>query len=121
MAPQRREFAKLLRKQQTKADDILWERLRGSRFHDAIPGLRPGDRRQVPFDRFVVDFYRHAAKLVVELDGKQHEWFADYDAERTKVLETRGVSVIRFSNAEVEGDLESVLTRIRAALQAPFD
>jgi hypothetical protein len=73
MAPQRREFAKLLRKQQTKAEDILWERLRGSRSHDAIPGLRPGDRRQVPFDRFVVDFYRDAAKLVVELDGKQHE------------------------------------------------
>src|SRR6185437_1766598 len=72
MAPQRREFAKLLRKQQTKAEDILWERLRGSRSHDAIPGLRPGDRRQVPFDRFVVDFYRHAATLVVELDGKQH-------------------------------------------------
>lgn len=47
--------------------------------------------------------------------------FADYDAERTKVLETRGVSVIRFSNAEVEGDLESVLTRISAALRAPFD
>ena len=73
MAPERCEFAKLLRKQQSKADDILWERLRGSRFHDAIPGLRPGDRRQVPFDRFVVDFYRDAAKLVVELDGKQHE------------------------------------------------
>jgi very-short-patch-repair endonuclease len=120
MAPERCEFAKLLRKQQSKAED-LWERLRGSRFHDAIPGLRPGDWRQVPFDRFVVDFYRHAAKLVVELDGKQHEWFADYDAERTKVLETGGVSVIRFSNAEVEGDLESVLTRIRAALRAPFD
>jgi hypothetical protein len=37
----------------------------------------------------------HAAKLIVELDGKQHEWFADYDAERTRVLESRGVSVIR--------------------------
>ena len=42
--------------------------------------LRPGDRRQVPFDRYFVDFYCHAAKLVVELDGKQHAWFAGYDA-----------------------------------------
>jgi hypothetical protein len=54
---------------------------------------------RVPFDRFVVDFYCHSSKLVVELDGKQHEWFADYDAERTKVLESRGVRVIRFANA----------------------
>jgi very-short-patch-repair endonuclease len=77
--------------------------------------------RQVPFDRFVVDFYCHAAKLVVELDGKQHEWFADYDAERTTVLESRGVNVIRFTNAEVEGDLDSVLARIRSALRLPFD
>ena len=115
MASERRKFARLLRKQQTKAEDILWERLRGSRFHGAK------FRRQVPFDRFVVDFYCHTAKLVVELDGKQHEWFADYDAERTKVLESRSVSVIRVTNAEVEGDLDAVLVRIHEALRLPFD
>ncbi|MBV8104034.1 MAG: endonuclease domain-containing protein [Hyphomicrobiales bacterium] len=114
MASERREFASVLRKQQTRAEDILWICLRGSRFHGAK------FRRQVPFDRLVDDFYCHAAKLVVELDGKQHEWFADYDAERTKVLESRGVSVIRFTNAEVEGDLDSVVARIREALQLPF-
>ena len=121
MASERREFARLLRKQPTKAEDILWKHLRGSRFHGAIPGLSPGDRRQVPFDRFVVDFHCHAAKLAVELDGKQHEWFADYDAERTRVLESRGVRVIRFTNMEVEGDLDSVLVRIREALRLSSD
>ena len=121
MAAERREFARVLRKQPTKAEDILWRRLRGSRFHGAK------FRRQVPFDRFVVDFYCHAAKLVVDPrtairgDGKQHEWFADYDAGRTRVLESRGVSVIRFANAEVENDLDSVLARILAALRLPFD
>jgi very-short-patch-repair endonuclease len=115
MTSERREFARLLRKQRTKAEDILWERLRGWRFCGAK------FRRQVPFDRFVVDFYCHSAKLVVELDGKQHDWFADYDAERTSVFESRGVSVIRFANAEVEGDLDSVLARIREALRVPFD
>ena len=115
MASERREFARLLRKQSTKTEDILWERLRGSRFHGAK------FRRQVPLDRFVVDFYCHTAKLVVELGGKQHEWFADYVAERTRVLESRGVSVIRFTNAEVEGDLGSVLSRIYEALRLPFD
>ena len=115
MAAEHREFARVLRKRPTKAEDILWRCLRGSRFHGAK------FRRQVPFDRFVVDFYCHAAKLVVELDGKQHEWFADYDAGRTTVLESRGVSVIRFANAEVENDLDSVLARILAALRLPFD
>jgi very-short-patch-repair endonuclease len=115
MAAEHRKFARVLRKQPTKAEDIVWRRLRGSRFHGAK------FRRQVPFDRFVVDFYCHAAKLVVELDGKQHEWFADYDAGRTRVLESRGVSVIRFANVEVENDLDSVLARIRAALRLPFD
>ena len=45
----------------------------------------------------------------------------DYDAGRTKVLESRGVSVIRFANVEVENDVDSVLARIRAALRLPFD
>jgi hypothetical protein len=54
----------------TRAEEILWMRLRGSRFHGAK------FKRQVPFDRYVADFYCHASKLVVEVDGKQHKWFA---------------------------------------------
>ena len=115
MTSERREFARLLRKQPTKAENILWERLRGSRFHGA------NFRRQVPFDRYVADFYCHAAKLVVELDGKQHELFSDYDAGRTAVLERMGVRVLRFTNEEVCNDLDSVLTRIHAELRIPFD
>lgn len=109
-----RQFARALRKQPTEAEEILWERLRGARFHDAK------FRRQVPFDRFVVDFYCHAAKLAVELDGKQHEWFADYDAGRTAVIESFGIRVIRFTNAEVRDDLDSVLARIRAEMRLSF-
>jgi very-short-patch-repair endonuclease len=112
---ERREFARALRKHPTRGEDLLWERLRGCRFHGAK------FRRQVPFDRFVVDFYCHAAKLVVELDGKQHEWFSDYDAGRTAVLERMGVHVLRFTNEEVRNDLDSVLTRIHAELRIPFD
>jgi very-short-patch-repair endonuclease len=115
MTLERREFARLLRKHPTRAEELLFEHLRGSRFHGAK------FRRQVLFDRYVADFYCHAAKLIVELDGKHHEWFADYDAERTRVLQSRGVSVVRFANAEVEGDIDSVLARIRAELRLPFD
>ena len=114
MSSERRQFARALRKQATKAEDILWERLRGPRFHGAK------FRRQVPFDRFVVDFYCHAAKLVIELDGKQHEWFADYDAGRTAVIESFGIRVVRFTNGEVCDDLDSVLERIDAEMRLPF-
>ena len=69
----------------------------------------------------MADFYCHAAKLIVELDGKQHDWFSDYDAGRTRVLQSRGFSVVRFANAEVESDIDSVLARIRAELRLPFD
>ncbi len=51
MTSERREFARALRKQPTRAETILWGRLRRSRFHGAKL------RRQVPFDRFVVYFY----------------------------------------------------------------
>jgi very-short-patch-repair endonuclease len=99
----------------TRAEDILWAQLRGSRFEGAK------FRRQVPIDRYVFDFYSPHAKLVVELDGKQHEWFADYDAGRTKILGRLGVRVIRFTNEEVSDDLDAVLARIRAELRVPFD
>ena len=114
MASERREFARTLRKHPTRAEDILWQRLRGSHFHGAK------FRRQVPFNRFVVDFYCHAAKLVVEIDGVQHEWFADYDKGRTEILERFGVRMLRFTNAEVCDDLDAVLARIREELRLPF-
>lgn len=114
MTSERTEFARQLRKQPTRAEDILWRCLRGSRFDGAK------FRRQVPFDRYVVDFYCHAAKLVIELDGTQHAWFSDYDAGRSEVLQRLGVHVVRFTNEEVCADLDSVLARIRQELRLPF-
>jgi very-short-patch-repair endonuclease len=97
----------------TRAEDILWRSLRGSRFEGAK------FRRRVPIDQYVVDFYCHAAKLVVELDGKQHEWFADYDSGRTEILERLGIRVIRFTNDEVCEDLASALAERAAVLSPP--
>ncbi|MBV8103405.1 MAG: endonuclease domain-containing protein [Hyphomicrobiales bacterium] len=115
MTSERTEFARQLRKHATHAEDLLWRCLWGSRFHGAK------FRRQVPLDRYVVDFHCHAAKLVIELDGRQHEWFSDYDGGRSEVLERLGVRVIRFTNEDVCSDLDSVLARIRQELRLPFD
>ena len=120
MASEQRGFARALRNQPTCAEALLWEPLRSSRLNAAK------FRRQVPFDSYVVDFYCHAAKLVVDPrtairgDGKQHEWFSDYDGGRTEVLERLGVRVIRFTNEEVCDDLDVVLARICEALRLPF-
>ncbi len=111
MTSERTQFARQLRKQPTPAEDILWARLRGSRFHEAK------FKRQVPFDRYVVDFYCHTAKLVVEIDGRQHQWVTGYDEGRTEVLERIGLRMIRFQNDKVCGDLESVLEQILQALR----
>jgi very-short-patch-repair endonuclease len=115
MTSERIGFARILRRHPTPAEDTLWRALRGSRFEGAK------FRRQVSFDRYVVDFYCHAAKLAIELDGKQHEWFAKYDADRSDLLERRGVRVIRFKNEDLLNDLDSVLARIKAELRLPFD
>ena len=63
---------------------------------------------------FVVDFYCHAAKLVVEVDGGQHRTAQGraYDQQRTLVFEKYGLSVPRFSNVDVERRFEWVCEQI---------
>ncbi|HEY1942110.1 MAG TPA: endonuclease domain-containing protein [Roseiarcus sp.] len=107
-------FARSLRKASTPAEDLLWARLRASRFQGAK------FKRQVPIDRYIVDFCCHSARLVVEIDGFQHDWQSPYDENRTRVLQSAGFQVVRFTNQEVRDDLESVLQRIRVALRLPF-
>ena len=114
MASEPHTFARRLRRASTSAEDILWARLRGSRFHGAK------FRRQVPIDRYVVDFCCHAARLIVEIDGAQHDWQTPYDDGRTQVLESAGFNVLRFANEDLRNDLDGVLQRIRAELRLPF-
>jgi len=96
------EYSKALRKETTKAEDKLWEALRGKRLN----GLK--FRRQHPLFNYVADFYCHEKKLVVELDGAVHttEENAEHDKGRTFELTELGVTVIRFWNDEVLNDLE---------------
>jgi very-short-patch-repair endonuclease len=104
--------AKELRRAMTPAESLVWQRVRANRLN----GLH--FRRQQVIDGFIVDFYCHAAGLVVELDGGIHDRQADYDAERDRVLAARGLRVLRFENRECVENLEGVLERILAACQA---
>ncbi len=98
-----------LRKQLTVAEKILWRELRGKK----VNGLR--FRRQHPISRFVVDFYCHEKKLVIELDGEIHDTkeAKEKDESRTLALETLGLRVIRFRNEDVIDKLENVMEKIR--------
>jgi len=101
--------AKDLRRKMTKEECILWQHLRGNRLH----GLH--FRRQQIIDGFIVDFYCHAAGLVVEVDGEIHQQHAAYDAERDRILSARGLRIVRIKNEEIGQDLSGVLARIARA------
>ena len=102
-------LARQLRRKMTQQEIILWARLRGRR----LAGL--GFRRQHVIEGFVVDFYCHAARVVVEVDGPVHDQQLDYDAERDAILTACDLLVLRVGNANVQHDLEDVLGRIRDA------
>jgi very-short-patch-repair endonuclease len=72
-------------------------------------------RRQQVIEPYIVDFYCHAASLVVELDGGSHLEQADYDRQRDGYLMARGLRVMRFYNSDVDRELETVLATILAA------
>jgi very-short-patch-repair endonuclease len=95
-----------LRKEQTPAEQALWRHLKGNR----LGGLH--FRRQQIIDGYIVDFYCHAAALVVEVDGDVHAYMRDEDAARQRVLERRGLQVLRVTNAEVARDPRAVLDYI---------
>lgn len=61
---------------------------------------------------FIADFLCREARIVVEIDGCVHRVRLEYDNWRTKDMEKYGYQVLRFTNEEVMGDLQSVLNRI---------
>jgi very-short-patch-repair endonuclease len=102
--------ARELRLRQTPAEKILWECLRGNRLF----GFK--FRRQHNIGQYIADFYCHAAKLVIELDGEIHQAQTDRDSDRDSWLEAHGLTVLRFKNNEITENLEQVLQTILSYL-----
>ncbi len=98
-------YAKELRKNATPWERKLWYFLKDYfvRF-----------QRQKVIDNFIVDFYCHKAKLIIELDGNGHffEQQMDYDYKRTEVLEKNNLKVLRFTNLEVDKEFYEVCSII---------
>jgi len=75
-------------------------------------------RRQHPVHIFILDFYCHERKLAIEVDGGVHKAIeqSERDENRTYELEHIGISVLRFTNEEVEKHINEVLKRIEEAV-----
>jgi len=101
------QFARLLRKNSTIVEIKLWYHLRSRNF------LNLKFRRQEPVGDFIVDFICYEKKLIIELDGGQHNEYEAKDIKRTKALEKEGYKVLRFWNNEVLNNIDGVLTIIK--------
>lgn len=95
-----------LRKNQTEAEKVLWEKVRGRRLNDLK------FYRQYSIGPYILDFFCPKIRLGIELDGSQHKEAVEYDQERKFFLEKAGVHIIRFWNSEVLNNIENVLEKI---------
>ncbi len=103
-----------LRRNMTKEEHLLW--------YNFLRTYPLQFRRQYIIGSYIVDFYCHKAKLVVELDGSQHytPQQQEKDVERTKYLESLGLRVLRFTNLEVLRQFHAVCQRIDEETQNSF-
>lgn len=115
------ELCKQLRRNQTPSELRLWKILKAKRFdgykfrrqHPIIYQSIQGKR-----SFFIPDFYCSEKNLIIELDGKIHEFQKDYDENRDYVLSQLGLTTIRILNEELEKSLEQVAVKILLTLRA---
>ena len=97
-----------LRKKMTRAETIFWNAVRAGQFEIKF-------RRQVGIGPYIADFYSPKTQIVVEFDGESHDdaLARSHDQERDAYMKSLGLYVIRFTNKEIENNLDAVLLRIR--------
>lgn len=110
-------YARELRKTQTDSERILWSRLRGKKLIDIQ------FYRQKPIGKYIVDFFAPKVKLVVEVDGSQHNEGSRLlrDQERDQYLAGLGLKVLRFNSREVLIETEAVLDVIYRTMTAQIN
>lgn len=105
------EAAREMRKYPTPTEDMLWR--------SCLKNLEPQFLRQRPIHNFIVDFYCPSLKLVIEIDGGQHNTKEGlmHDSERTEFLKSYGLEVIRFTNDQILNSLDLVIRKISSRVQ----
>lgn len=95
-------LAKNLRKNATKQENHLW--------YDFLRRYEIKFQRQRTIDDFIADFYCQKANLIIEIDGNQHYSIdgINKDGYRTERLESYGLTVIRFTNNQIDNEFYEV-------------
>ena len=108
--PKLKTNAQELRKNMTKEERHLW--------YNFLKELPITINRQKVIGNYIVDFYCADAKIVIELDGSQHfeEKGIEYDAKRDEYLKSLGLTILRYSNYDVNTNFYDVCTDIRRKL-----
>jgi len=99
-------YAQRLRREMTKEERRLW--------YDFLSALPVRFRRQKVLGRYIADFYCAAFRLVIELDGGQHfaQPVESRDAARDLWMKENGITVLRYSNADIQKNLQGVCADI---------
>ena len=101
------KHARSLRKNSTKAESLLWSRIRSRQ----MEGIK--FRRQQPIENYIVDFVSFEKRIIIELDGGQHAEQQKKDKLRDKRLTEDGYKVLRFWNNDVLENINAILEIIR--------
>ena len=107
------KFARFNRRQRnaTRQEGVLW--------HTYLKTCPINFARQFRIGDYIVDFYAPSVKLAIELDGSQHyeERNADYEKVRTNFLEANGITVLRFTNVDIDRHLKRTVEQIEYVLK----
>ncbi|MBZ9728702.1 endonuclease domain-containing protein [Salegentibacter sp. JZCK2] len=100
-------IARKLRQNMTSSEKMLWEHLNNNQLGYKF-------RRQHPLQSFIVDFYCHQFKLVIEIDGGYHNSKKQKvaDQEREELLQFQELHILRFTNEEVVENIQKVIEQI---------
>jgi very-short-patch-repair endonuclease len=112
--PQLKSHAKELRKKGVLSEVLLWNQLKGRK----MGGYQ--FVRQKPIGDYIVDLFCSKLRLVIEIDGESHEGRFLYDTQRQKFLESIGLTVLRFNDADVKRELTNVFIAIEGWIENSF-
>lgn len=106
--PKLKEYARQLRNDCTHSEKMLWQCLKG----DQVKGY--DFHRQKPIGNYILDFFCHELELGIEVDGHTHESeiVKRKDTRKEKYMNEQGITVLRFTDDEVFGNLDLVVKKI---------
>ena len=114
--------ARTLRKAQTEAESIFWEKVRNRKFM----GLKFNRQYIIEYAEilgnklfYIADFHNHAFKTIIEIDGPIHLHQQEYDAERSLNIEELGFTILRFTNDEVINRWQEVEKTLATHFNSP--